>query len=176
MEQFRESVLESVRTMQALSREMADRTFATIEEIESRFTRFNDRLITLERVCFDEPAATRRRTGAAPEAEGVARRLPAAPEAEGGSLAAAAPEAEGVARRLPAAPEAEGGGLSDMLQRVLNAMPAAVAVEVARLRHIATPAAPEAEGAARRLPAAPEAEGGSLGHSLEGAINGDRLD
>ena len=43
-------------------------------------------------------------------------------------------------------------------------------------QHIATPAAPEAEGVAWRLPAAPEAEGGSRGNSLEGAINGDRLE
>ena len=73
LEQLRSSMMESVRTMQALSRTMADRTFTAIEDFEGRLTRFNNRLNIVERVSFDEPPATRGRIGAAPgEGEGAA--------------------------------------------------------------------------------------------------------
>ena len=155
MEQIRESLALTDRAMHTLARAMTDRTSTAIEEIQSRFARFENRLNIVERVSFDEPAATRRRTGAAPVPEATVPVFLTMAVASGTAAA---------------------GGLSDLLQRALNAMPAAVAEEVARIRHIATPAAPEAEGAAWRLPAAPEAEGGSIGQSLEGAINGDKLE
>ena len=152
VEQVRESLTATDREVHTLARTMADRTFRAIEEIESRFTRFNDRVITLERVCFDEPAATRRRMS---------------PPTPSPSPVVTGSEATG-----------EGEGIGDLLQRALNAMPAAVAEEVARLRRnmtdgdavpIPTPVVTGSEATGVGI-------GSSLGHSLEGAINGDRLE
>ena len=126
VERFRGSVMENLREMQQMHREMTASTIPTIEDFESRFSRFNERVITLERVCFDEPAATRRRTGEAP----VPGILPMA--------GASVPEATvpGFLPMAVASGTGAAGALPESLQRSLDAMSAAVAEEVARRRHI----------------------------------------